>query len=260
MEMTMTWSATQYTKFEAERNRPIMDLLAQLAPLESGLAADLGCGPGNSTELLKRHSPEAEVIGMDSSPEMIEAAKKRMPGTHFELGDIAGWSNPGPFDIILANASLQWVPDHQALMPALIGKLKTGGRLAVQMPDNLEEPAHILMRETAASGPWAGKLADSANARTARQEPDWYYRLLRGAAGEVDIWRTTYHHVLAGGASGIVEWFKGTGLRPFLNPLDETERAGYLERYTAAVAKAYPALPDGSVLLPFPRLFFVAKR
>lgn len=256
----MTWSATQYTKFEAERNRPIFDLLAQLPPLESGLGADLGCGPANSTELLKRHSPGLELVGMDSSPEMIEAANKRMPGTRFELGDIATWANPAPVDVILANASLQWVPDHQALMPALIDKLKIGGRLAVQMPDNLEEPAHVLMRETAANGPWAGVLANSANARTARQEVDWYYRLLRGAAAEVDIWRTTYYHVLAGGASGIVEWFKGTGLRPFINPLDEAQRAAYLERYTAAVAKAYPALPDGSVLLAFPRLFFVARR
>lgn len=256
----MTWSATQYTKFEAERNRPIMDLLAQLPVLEAGRGADLGCGPGNSTELLKRHSPGLDLIGMDSSPEMIDAARKRMPDTRFEVADISEWPNPGPFDVILANASLQWIPDHEVLMPALLGKLRPGGRLAVQMPDNLDEPAHVLMRETAANGPWSGVLGDASKARSARQEAGWYYRLLREASAEVDIWRTTYHHVLKEGAAGIVEWFKGTGLRPFLNPLDTDQRAAFLESYLAAVAKAYPAQPDGSVLLPFPRLFFVARR
>lgn len=256
----MTWSATQYTKFEAERNRPIIDLLARIPAGDVGVAADIGCGPGNSTELLKERFPQASIIGMDSSPDMIEAARKRLPGLSFEVDDIATWRNPGPFDVILANAALQWVPDHQALLPGLVAKLKVGGCLAVQMPDNLDEPAHILMRETAADGPWAATLKDASKARVARQEADWYYRVLRETGAEVDIWRTTYFHVLAGGPAAIVEWFKSTGLRPFINPLDESQRAGYLERYTAAVAKAYPALPDGSVLLPFPRLFFVAVR
>jgi trans-aconitate 2-methyltransferase len=260
MEMQMSWSATQYSKFEAERNRPIRDLLAQLPGDDVASAADIGCGPGNSTELLKQRFPEATVIGMDSSPDMIEAARKRMPGTGFEIADIATWQNPGPFDVILSNAALQWVPDHRALLPALIAKLKRGGCLAVQMPDNLDEPAHILMRETAVDGPWAAALANASKARGTRQSADWYYRLLREAASGVDIWRTTYHHPLVGGPPAIVEWFKGTALRPFLDPLDAAQRAGFLERYTAAIAQAYPALPDGSVLLPFPRLFFVATR
>jgi len=130
----------------------------------------------------------------------------------------------------------------------------------VQMPDNLEEPAHRLMRETAAAGPWAAKLADAHRAREERHDADWYYRRLRERGASVDVWRTTYFHPLAGGAGAVVEWFKGTGLRLFLGPLDEAERAAYLARYEAAVARAHPALPDGTVLLPFPRLFFVATR
>jgi trans-aconitate 2-methyltransferase len=256
----MTWSATQYRKFEDERNRPIRDLLANIPNAKVATAVDMGCGPGNSTELLQARFPDAAVTGLDSSADMIEAARKRLPGTRFELADIAAWENPGPFDVIFANASMQWVPDHATLYPALVAKLAPGGNLAVQTPDNLEEPAHRLMRQTAADGPWAGKLANAANARTIRHDADWYYRVLRNGVAALDIWRTTYYHPLAGGANAVVEWFKGTGLRPFLGPLDEAEKAAFLARYEAAVAEAYPAMPDGTVLLPFPRLFIVATR
>lgn len=256
----MIWSAAQYGTFENERNRPIHDLLARLPGLDAAMAADLGCGPGNSTELLQQRFPQATVIGIDSSPDMIAAARKRLPGHDFALADIAAWAAPGPFDVILANAALQWVPDHAALLPALMSKLRPGGSLAVQMPDNLDEPAHVLAREIAADGPWAAKLAGAADSRAERRGPSWYYRILRETGAEVDIWRTTYHHALAGGPPAIVEWFRGAGLRPFLDPLDAPEQDGFLSRYTQAVAKGYPALPDGSVLLPFPRLFFIATR
>ncbi|AMJ63405.1 trans-aconitate 2-methyltransferase [Bosea sp. PAMC 26642] len=256
----MTWSATQYSKFEAERNRPVMDLLARIQTSAVSRAADIGCGPGNSTELLRGRFPQAEISGMDSSADMITAARKRLPDVAFEVADIANWANAGPFDVILSNAALQWVPDHEALLPALMTKLRAGGSLAVQMPDNLDEPAHVLMREIAADGPWAGALANAANARGTRQPAEWYFRILSSVAAETDIWRTTYFHHLAGGPEAIVEWFRGAGLRPFLDPLDDAQRAGFLERYTTAIAQAYPALPDGSVLLPFPRLFFIATR
>jgi trans-aconitate 2-methyltransferase len=254
----MTWSAAQYSKFEAERNRPILDLLGQVTTENAQIAADIGCGPGNSTELLQNRLVGARVIGIDGAPDMIAAARKRLPGTEFELADISTWAHPGPFDVIFANASLQWVPDHETLFLKLLGNLRPGGRLAVQMPDNLDEPAHRLMRKIAADGPWSGKLAAAASARANRQTAGWYYALLREAAGRVDVWQTTYLHALAGGANAVVEWFKGTGLRPFIDPLDAVERAEFLDRYREAVARAYPALPDGTVLLPFPRLFIVA--
>ena len=256
----MSWSAKQYVAFEDERTRPVRDLLSALPAGEVRRAIDLGCGPGNSTEVLAQRFPHAEVSGIDSSEDMIHAARQRLPKLRFEVADIGAWCDPGPYELILANAVFQWLPDHARLLPDLIGKLSPGGALAIQMPDNLDGPAHTLMRETALEGPWAAKLRDAAAARTRLNGAEWYYELLRPTCSRVDLWRTTYYHALSGGASAIVEWFKGSGLRPFIQPLSDAERAAYLERYTAAVATAYPALADGSVLLPFPRLFMVAVR
>ena len=151
------------------------------------------------------------------------------------------------------------MPDHATVFPALLGRLGPGGRLAVQMPDNLDEPTHRLMREVAGNGPWADRLAGAATARAERHRPDWYWRLLREEARQVDIWRTTYHHPLAG-APAVIDWLRATGLRPFLAPLAADEAAAFLDRYRAAIAAAYPAEPDGTLLLPFPRLFIVASR
>ena len=256
----MNWSAKQYVQFEDERTRPVRDLLARVPDAYTGNVIDLGCGPGNSTEILSAKLPAARVSGMDSSADMIEAARQRLPQLEFTIEDIANWTAPGRFDVILANAVFQWVPEHAALFPALIAKLTPGGALAVQMPDNLDEPAHRLMREVAADGPWAAKLGAAAAARTLLNDADWYYDLLRPSAARVDLWRTTYYHQLRGGAAAVVEWFKGSGLRPFLQPLDATEKSAYLERYTEAISRVFPAHADGSVLLPFPRLFMVAIR
>jgi trans-aconitate 2-methyltransferase len=255
----MTWSAAQYLKFENERTRPVRDLVARIPADEVASAVDLGCGPANSTEVLRERYPHARIVGIDSSPDMIQAARKRLPDIPFEVADICDWRPTEPFDVILANAVLQWIPDHEALLPALIGELKPRGTLAVQMPDNLDEPSHRLMGEIASDGPWAAKLKDAAGARTERHSANWYFRLTRAHAPHVDIWRTTYFHPLAG-AKAIVEWLKGTGLRPFLDPLEESEQQAFLARYERAIAKAYPAESDGTVLLPFPRLFVVATR
>jgi trans-aconitate 2-methyltransferase len=170
----MSWSAAQYSKFEAERNRPILDLLAQITTTDVNTAADLGCGPGNSTERLQARFPTAKIFGIDSAPDMIAAACRRLPDIEFEEADIAAWGHPGPFDVILANAYLQWVPDHRNLFLRLVSKLGSGGTLAVQMPDNLDEPAHRLMRAVAADGPWGPKLAAAAAARAERHGAGWY--------------------------------------------------------------------------------------
>jgi trans-aconitate 2-methyltransferase len=255
----MSWSAAQYVKFEEERTRPVRDLIQRIPLTHAPNAADIGCGPGNSTEVLRERYPEARIVGVDSSPDMIAAARKRLPDIAFEVADIREWRPKEPLDVILANAALQWIPGHETLLPALVAKLRLGGALAAQMPDNLEEPSHRLMRELAADEPWAAKLKDAVKARVERQGAKWYFRLLRLHARQVDLWRTTYYHPLAG-AHAVVEWLKGTGLRPFLDPLGESDQEAFLARYEAAVAEAYPAEPDGSVLLPFPRLFFVAAR
>jgi trans-aconitate 2-methyltransferase len=261
----LSWSAKQYVAFEDERTRPVRDLLAALPKLQTRSVIDLGCGPGNSTECLAGLFPDAEVSGIDNSPEMIQAARRRLPQARFWVQDIDAWlgdarPGSGAFGVILANAVLQWLPNHAALLPAIIGKLASGGALALQMPDNLDEPAHRLMREVAAVGPWAAKLAAAGAARPPLASAAWYYELLRPLCAKVDLWRTTYYHALAGGPGAIVEWFKGSGLLPFLEPLAPAERAAYLAAYTTAISRAYPSSADGGVLLPFPRLFMVAIR
>ena len=267
----MSWSARQYVQFEDERTRPVRDLLAALPAIDARRVIDIGCGPGNSTELLAQRFAGAAVSGFDSSPDMIAAARERLPKLRFDVADIEPWAYgndatdagsatgaAAPFDVILANAVLHWVPDHARLFPALAAKLAPGGALAVQMPDNLNEPAHRLMREIAADGPWAPKLTAAAAARPSMPTADRYDEILSEAGCRVDIWRTTYYHALSGGAEAVVEWFKGSGLRPFIAPLRDEEREEFLTRYRSAVARAYPAKSDGGVLLPFPRLFIIA--
>jgi trans-aconitate 2-methyltransferase len=256
----LSWSAKQYVAFEDERTRPVRDLLGALPPINARSVIDLGCGPGNSTEVLAARYPQAAAAGIDSSQDMIEAARVRLPDIQFAVQDLQSWKDPGPFDVILANAVLQWVPDHEVLLPTLIAKLAPGGALAVQMPDNLDEPAHRMMREVAAAGPWASKLSGASQARAPLPAPDRYYSLLRPLCSKVDLWRTTYFHSLPGGAKAVVEWFKGSGLRPFLEPLSGDERSAYLERYAAAISKICVTVADGSVLLPFPRVFLAAIR
>ncbi len=256
----MTWSASQYVQFEDERTRPVRDLVGAIPTVAARRVVDIGCGPGNSTEVLAARYAEANVTGLDSDADMIAAARKRLPNLHFDIADVTQWNDGGPWDVILANAVFQWVPDHARLFPALVDKLAPGGSLAVQMPDNLNEPPHLLMRETALNGPWSGKLTAAAGARTTLASERWYYELLKPHCSRVDIWRTIYQHPLKGGPAAIVEWFKGSGLRPFLAPLDDAEKTGYLEQYEAALAKVFPTMADGTVLLPFPRVFIVATR
>ena len=255
----MEWSAGQYVAFEAERTRPVGDLLRAVPRPDCPLMLDLGCGPGNSTEVLAERFAGAVVTGLDRSPAMIAAARERLPGVRFEVGDIAAWSDQGPFGVILANASLQWVPDHASLLPRLAGRLAPGGSLAIQLPDNLGEPAQQAMLEVAGQAPWAAVLADAAAARTPIEDAAWYYRLLTALCARVEVWRTTYYHPLAG-VDGVVDWFRGTGLLPFLAPLDPSGQAAFLARYRAALAARTDPLPDGTVLLAMPRLFIVATR
>jgi trans-aconitate 2-methyltransferase len=260
----MTWSPAQYLAFEDERTRPVRDLLAALPALDIRTAVDIGCGPGNSTEALAARFPHVRVIGIDSSSDMIGAARKRLPALEFEIADVAVWAADAgkalePIGVILGNAVLQWVPDHAALLPALAARLAPRGCLALQLPDNLAEPAQTLMREVAAHGPWRERLADAEGARVEIESAEWYYGVLRAHCARVEVWRTTYYHPLAG-AGAIVEWFKGTGLRPFLDPLGPAQKADFLARYTAQIERAYSAAADGTVLLPFPRLFMIAVR
>ncbi|HEX3775434.1 MAG TPA: trans-aconitate 2-methyltransferase [Polyangiaceae bacterium] len=257
--MSSDWNPALYRRFEDERTRPALDLLARVPVTDPARVFDLGCGPGNSTELLAARFPNARIVGTDSSEAMLESARERLPGCRFEQSDAASWQPAAAPDLIFANALLQWLPDHETLVPRLFSLLAPGGVLALQMPDNLEEPSHRAMRDVATQGPWAHALGDAARVRAAILPAEGYYDLLVSAAARVEIWRTTYQHPMAD-AQAIVEWLRATGLRPFLEPLSAAERTEFLAEYTAQIARAYPARRDGRRLLAFPRLFIVAER
>ncbi|MBB5577622.1 MULTISPECIES: trans-aconitate 2-methyltransferase [Rhizobium] len=257
--MSAAWSPSQYLRFEDHRTRPAMDLLARVAAPNATRITDIGCGPGNSTELLIERFPLADILGMDSSPKMIEAAGKRLSSCRFELADIASWRPDAPQDLLFANAVLQWLPDHETLLPTLMSFVRDGGMLAVQMPDNLNEPTHVGMRTAADDGRWVDRLRAADGERTTILSASDYWSILKPHAAKIDIWRTTYNHPLAG-LDGIVDWFKGSGLLPYLSRLSVVEQAEYLRIYKGLLADSYPVMADGTVLLPFPRLFIVASR
>jgi trans-aconitate 2-methyltransferase len=252
------WNPALYSRFEDERTRPAAELLQRVDLQAPRNVIDLGCGPGNSTELLVARFPDAQVSGIDTSQKMLASARQRLPGIAFELADIAEWSPSRPVDLAYANAALQWIPDHERLMPRLLSSLAVGGVLAVQMPDNLDEPTHVLMRETAADPRFEPSIGDADKLRARILPVDHYYDLLAPTAN-VDIWRTTYYHRMTD-AAAIVQWLSATGLKPFVDALSPELQPQYLAEYERRIDAAYPARADGKRLLAFPRLFIVAKK
>jgi trans-aconitate 2-methyltransferase len=253
------WNPNLYVKFEDERTRPARDLLDRVPLTDARAVADLGCGPGNSTELLVERFAKADVIGVDSSENMLTSARQRLPAREFIKADLSSWTPDRSFDLLFANATFQWVTNHSGALLRLFENQASGAVLAVQMPDNFNEPSHVQMRETAKAGRWASRLGDVGKVRETILTPEAYYDLFQPRAKRIDLWHTVYHHVLAD-ASAIVEWVKSTGLRPYIDPLPDDERAEYLADYTARVAAAYPPRADGRVILHFPRLFMVMTR
>jgi len=253
------WSAEQYLKFEDERTRPSRDLLAQVPLAHPRKIVDIGCGPGNSTELLVRRWPDATIIGIDTSADMLRQARERLPNQTFIETNVAHWVPPEGTDLLFGNAIFQWVPNHLKQLQRLVNKLSPGGVLAVQIPDTLDEPAHLLMREVARQGPWAQQLSEKARVRDALPPPGGYYDALSSLCTRLDIWHTIYNHVLDD-ADAIVEWVRGTGLRPFLDMLETAERKEFLAEYPARIAATYLPQADGKVLFRFPRLFIMAVK
>jgi trans-aconitate 2-methyltransferase len=254
------WNPALYMKFVAERTRAARDLLAGVSLASARRVADLGCGPGNSAELLATRFPEARILGLDTSEAMLAHARERVPAARFVRQDIATWSPDAPLDLVFANATLQFLPRHEALLPRLFAFVADSGCLAVQMPTTLHEASHAAMRLVAAEGPWARRLAPIVRAQPVIAAFEDYYEWLAAAeAKKIDVWTTTYVHTLDG-VEGVVDWFAGSGLRPFLDPLDENEREAFLARYREAIAESYAPRADGKVLLPYPRLFIVARR
>lgn len=250
------WDSERYDRFEAERARPSRELIARIPVRAPRRILDLGCGSGLSTLALSQAFPKAEIVGVDLSPHMLKAAAKRLPGATFRQGDAGKFDSRG-FDLVFANALLQWVPNHLGVIARLAAALPEGGALAFQVPDNEDEPSHRLMRAVAAMPAFAG-LSLGGKREIIAGFAD-YDAALAPPCDEVDLWRTVYAHRL-GSPEDVVKWVEGSGLRPYLDPLDAEKRAAFLAAYGQAVTEAYPVQRNGAVLFPFPRLFAVATR
>jgi trans-aconitate 2-methyltransferase len=253
------WNPSLYMKFEDERTLAARDLLARVPLASPGLVFDLGCGPGNSSELLTRRFPSAAVIGLDTSEAMLAHARARAPGARFVRSDIADWTPSEAPHLIFANAALHFLPNHHRLFPRLAQSLAPGGVLAAQMPSTSNESSHALMRMVAAEGPWSSRLVPVAKTQPLIAAFEDYYEWLRPHASRIDMWMTTYVYAFDG-AEAVADWFAGSALQPFLERLSDEERCAFLNRYREGLRDAYPAQSDGKVLLAYPRLFIVAIR
>jgi trans-aconitate 2-methyltransferase len=252
------WDPSQYLRFSGERLRPALDLLAQVPLSAPARVTDLGCGAGNVTAILRRRFPKAAIIGVDGSNEMLAKARATAPDCRFEQGDFATWTPEAPPDLIYSNAALHWVTHHETLFPRLVSLLAPEGVLAVQMPAMHDAPLRALQNEVAAHGPWADALRGADFARSILSAGT-YYDLLRPLVTTLDLWETTYLHVLQG-ADAVVEWAAGSSLRPFLDRLPPDLRAAYRAAYAEALRPHYPRRADGATLLPFRRQFIFAQR
>lgn len=253
----MTWNPDTYLQFAGPRTRPAAELLARV-PVESpARVVDLGCGPGNSTALLAARWPEARLEGLDSSEEMLAQARASGVTADWVLADLAQWRPGAVYDVVYSNATLQWLPDHDALLPRLMGFVSQSGVLAFQVPVNLEAPSHALMREVASDPRWKAKLAGVREIHGSTAQGT--YEILKPHAALLDIWTTEYLQVLDG-EDAVYRWVSATGLRPFVQALEGQEQASFIATYKARLNQAYPRRADGTTLFPFQRLFVVATK
>jgi trans-aconitate 2-methyltransferase len=253
----MGWDPKTYLAYGAERTRPAADLLARVPVEKPRRVADLGCGPGNSTTLLRARWPEAEIDAVDFAPEMLSDARKSGVDARFIEADIAAWTPESAYDVIYSNAALQWLGDHQTLLPRLLSFVRPGGVLAVQVPCNFDERCHILLRQAVGDPRWRDDLKEVRDWWNVL-EPEAYFDLLQPGAKSVDLWETRYFHVLQG-KDPVFHWMMGTGLRPFAAALKSPKREEFFEHYRRLFAAAYPPRPGGQTIHRFLRLFFVVS-
>ena len=252
------WNPTQYLRFANQRLRPALDLLAQI-PLEAPRTVyDLGCGPGTATVHLKNRWPNADVTGVDASADMLARAHEENADINWQTADLNVWQPDSVPDVLYSNAALHWLGNHEMLFPRITDMLRTGSVLAVQMPRNFSEPTHRTIFDTIRAHDWRDRLLPLLR-ETPTQEPSFYYDLLRPLVAHLDIWETVYQQVMEGD-NPVVEFTKGSFLRPILDTLNEEEAKVFLDEYAERVGPSYPRRPDGTTLMPFRRLFIVATK
>lgn len=262
MSATISWDPTQYVRYADERGRPFAELVGRVRVDAPRQVVDIGCGPGSLTRTLAERWPQAQVTGVDSSPNMIEAAAPHALAGRldFVCADLREWRPAAPVDVVVANAVLQWVPGHLELLAEIAGWLAPRGAIAFQVPDNFDEPSHTIVRTIRTSAKWRDRLGDGADRRIGVERPETYLTALAGAGLEPDVWQTTYLHVLSGD-DAVLEWIKGTALRPVLDLLahDYAATEEFLAECGAELRAAYPRGPYGTVF-PFRRTFAVGHR
>ncbi|HVW09653.1 MAG TPA: methyltransferase domain-containing protein [Bryobacteraceae bacterium] len=255
------WNPAQYLRYSDLRTRPSYDLAQRIRLVNPRRIVDLGCGPGNSTDVCAERWPEASILGIDNSPAMIEKARAAWPDREWEIADIAQWVYGGTretFDVIFSSAALQWVPDHATLFPRLLGHLRPGGVLAIQMPAYDATP-NAVMREQAADPAWRRWFPEGRAEEWLSHPLERYHEILAPHASSLDLWATDYLQIMPN-FEAIVEWYKGTGLRPYLGAIrDEAEQKRFLAEYAERLRPHYPASSSGDVLFSFRRLFIVAS-
>lgn len=252
-----SWDPERYLTFADERGRPFVDLISRIGATAPVSVVDLGCGPGNLTALLARRWPDADVVGVDSSPEMVAKAESAgIQDVSFQVGDVRDWRPPAPVDVLVSNATLQWLPDHLELLPLLYRQVASGGWFAVQVPGNFDEPSHVLRRELEAEPPYAEHTGGLD--RPGSHDPQVYLQALTALGAEVDAWETTYLHVLHG-VDPVFTWVSATSARPVLQALPDDLRERFADEFRARLRVAYPDRLGG-VILPFRRVFFVAHK
>jgi trans-aconitate 2-methyltransferase len=253
------WNPSQYLRFEAERTRPSVDLAARIDVAEPRAIVDIGCGPGNSTRVLRQRWPRSSILGLDSSPAMIERARTEQPGEEWRVSDAAAFDSREAYDVVFSNAALQWIPDHASLVPRLLGAVRTDGALAVQVPQFASMPIHVAIESVARSAKWDAYTAACAGNFT-YHDAEFYYDLLCPAAARIDLWETYYFHVLPS-SRAIVDFIRSTGMKPYLDALpDDLSKREFEDEVLAEVERAYPPRADGKALFPFDRLFFIAYK
>jgi trans-aconitate 2-methyltransferase len=254
----LSWDPGQYLKFAGVRFRPAIDLLNRVPQLAPKLVYDLGCGAGNVTRALVERWPSATVIGVDGDSNMLANARTAIPGARFDQGDLANWVPESPPDVIYSNAALHWLDGHTSLFPRLMAALAPGGTLAVQMPRNHQAPSHTSMEDAAAAGPWHATLKPLLRTRPTAP-PEFYYDALVPHTATLDIWEQVYLQVMEGD-NPVVQFTKGSALKPLLDALHGPHRQGFERDYADRVRAAYPPRADGRTLFPFRRLFIVAQK